>query len=123
MACRLRDFLSAHGRQLVHLLAEIGRVGIECDQLADEGVDPFLELALLLILERNQAGRLFRRHGLQRLRCIQSQLRRRLGGGLSGHGCRISCLSREIGACGPSVQERTRIIYVTHLGFLHLNLA
>ena len=60
----IRDFLPAHSRQLVHLLAEIGRIGIECDQFADEGVDPFLELALLLILERNEAGRLFGGHGL-----------------------------------------------------------
>ena len=46
MAGRLGDLLAAHRRQLVDLLAEIGRVGVERDQLVEERVDLVLELAL-----------------------------------------------------------------------------
>ena len=44
MAGRLGDLLAAHRGQLVDLLAEFGRVGVERDQLVDEGVDLLLEL-------------------------------------------------------------------------------
>ena len=73
MARRLGDLLAAHRGQLIDLLAEIGRVGVERDQLVDEGVDLLLELALLLLLQRHQARRLLGLDDLQRLRRLQRQ--------------------------------------------------
>ncbi|MFP5330278.1 MAG: hypothetical protein ACLGHC_09135, partial [Alphaproteobacteria bacterium] len=82
MAGRLGNLLAAHAGQLVDLLAELGRVGVERDQLADEAVDLLLEQVLLLLLERDQSGGLLGLDRLERLRRIQRQRAGGLGGGL-----------------------------------------
>ena len=75
-ARRLGDFLAAHGGQLVDLLAELRAVGIERRKLVDELGDALVELARLLLLQRDEARRLGRRDRLERLRRIELQLGR-----------------------------------------------
>ncbi len=86
-ARRLVDFLAAHRGELIDLLAEFGRVRVERDQLGDEGVDLLVELALLLLLEGNEARRLLGLDGLQRRGRLEGERRRGCFGslGLGGH--------------------------------------
>ena len=80
------DLLAAHRGQLVDLLAELRAVGIERGELVDELADALVELARLLALERDEAGRLGGSDRLKRFRRVQVQLR--LGRGL-GRGRRV----------------------------------
>ena len=86
-AGRLGDFLAAHRRQLIDLLAEFRAVGVERRQLVDELVDAPVELGRLLGLERDKPGRFRRRDRVQRLGRVELELRRGrgLGGGFRGH--------------------------------------
>ncbi len=62
MARRLGDLLAAHIGDLIDLLAKFGRIGIERGELAHEDVDPLVELALLALVDRHEAGGLLGRH-------------------------------------------------------------
>lgn len=67
MPRRLCNLLAAHIGDLVHLLAELGRIGVQRRQFRDEALDPLVELALLALLDGHQTRRLLRRHRRHRL--------------------------------------------------------
>ena len=87
----LCDFLAAHRRQLVDLLAEIGAVAVERSQLVDELGDLLVELAGLLAFQRHQAGGLVDGNRLQRFGRVKLELGRGLGFGcrFAGHDLRL----------------------------------
>ena len=76
------DFLAAHRGQLVDLLAEFGAVAVERGKLVDELGDLLVELAGLLVLQRNEAGGFLHGDRLQRLGRLQLDLGRGGGRGL-----------------------------------------
>ncbi len=86
MPRRGHDFLAAHIGELVDLLAEFGRIGIDRDQILDEAVDLGLQLALVLLGDRNQSRSLLgrdMRHRIGRGQ-VESGLGRRRGRGRGG---------------------------------------
>ena len=116
-ARRLGDLLAAHRGQLIDLLAEFGRVGIERDELVDEGIDALFELALLILLQGDQAGGLRGLDVLQRLGRIERQ--HAFGGGrgfgLGSHVCpRQRSFSRDWGVAAPSARDKVCYLYSTH---------
>ena len=96
-AGRLGDFLAAHRRQLVDLLAELGAVAVEGGKLLDELLDTLVELADFLVLERNQAGGLGRCDRLKRFRRVELELALGLRGCL-GHLFMPFPCSRRVGS-------------------------
>jgi hypothetical protein len=79
------DLLAAHAGDLVDLLAEVWRLGVERDQLVDEPLDLLLERRLLLRLDRDEAGRLLGHDHRHRIGRGQLEFGRRgLGRGLVG---------------------------------------
>ena len=102
--------------QLVDLLAEFGRVGVERDQLVDEGVDLLLERGLLLVLERHQAGRLLGLTFCSGCRRLERQASRRRSRSRSRSGwpwlvpVRMRSRAR-LGLGGPSARDK---VYYLH---------